>query len=306
MHFLVVLAQLSSFLVSARATDVEHYSTNAICRRNNCINPLFPGLTDLSILQASGWQCQSHSNVRRHMQFCEPIVNYDVSIPNRSSTSLQHLVRAQEKAAVTMYYYHLAGMNLEPQEHKNPQNSGECVQAIWTMVCNTYFPKAEAGCQDGQGSNYLRPCKNVCGWYLQACDVSCCDEGTQCVFDHTVSLAEGGTAQLSGYSDNLGPSAYCTGGTGWNNKAGAARTAGTLAPGALLAGLLAFFLPLTGDGPAEAGRRGRAQAAAPAMGRRSPGRGGSLAFAATLVLLAVALQGCDPVGHAAAAWESRF
>uniref|UniRef100_A0A7S1SD02 FZ domain-containing protein n=1 Tax=Alexandrium catenella TaxID=2925 RepID=A0A7S1SD02_ALECA len=261
MHFLVVFVQLLSCLVFAEASQVQHYSTNAICRQNNCINPIFPGLTDLSMLEASSWQCQSHSKVRKYMQFCEPVVNYNVAVPSpNKSMPLSALVEAQEKAAVTMYFYALSGMNMEPQEFKHPEQSGDqCVQAVWTMVCNTYFPKAEAGCQDGQGSNYLRPCKNVCGAYLQACDVRCCDEGTRCVFDQQVSLAEGGTVQLTGYSDNLGPSAYCTGGTNWDNNSGAPRAAGTLGPGALLAGLLALVLPLARDGPATPEHRSGSQ-----------------------------------------------
>lgn len=307
MRFLVVLVQLSSCVALAEAAHDQHYSTNAICRQNNCLNPLFPGLTDLSMLESSAWQCQSHSKVRKYLQFCEPAVNYDVAVPSpNSSTSLQQLVEAQEKAAVTMYFYHLAGMNMEPQEHKHPESSGsECVKSVWMMVCNTYFPKAEAGCRDGQGSTYLRPCKNVCGAYLQACDVRCCDEGTQCVFDHKVSLAEGGTLQLTGYNDNLGPSAYCTGGTGWDNNSGARRATGTLAPGTLLAGLLALFLPLTRGGSSASEHHGAAEARAKAAGRKSPARGSSLAFAALLALVAVVLQGCDPVGHPAAAWESK-
>mmetsp|Transcript_9079 Transcript_9079/g.28343 ORF Transcript_9079/g.28343 Transcript_9079/m.28343 type:complete len:291 (-) Transcript_9079:133-1005(-) len=290
MSFLVVLAQLTSCLIFAEAVVEELYSTNAICKQNNCINPLFPGLTDLSMLQSSSWQCQSVSNVRKHLQFCEPIVNYDVAVPSpNSSTPLEQLVQAQEKAAVTMYFYHLSGMHLEPTEHKHPEmSSDKCVQAVWMMVCNTYFPKAEAGCEAGQRSTYLKPCKNVCTQYLEACDVRCCDEGTQCVFDQTVSLAEGGSVQLTGYTNLVGPSHMCTGGVN-----GAHRRAGALAPMAVLASLLGLFIPSMREGPSETGR---------------PARGSfNMAFAAVLVLLAVALQGCDLVGgHGTAAWLSKF
>jgi len=240
MRFHVTLAQLLSCLAFAGATDVQHYSTNAICRQNNCINPLFPGLTDLAMLESSAWQCQSHSKVRNYLQFCEPVVNYDVAVlsPN-ASAPLQELVAAQEKAAVTMYVMHLAGMNMEAQEYKHPETtSDQCVKSVWTMVCNTYFPKAEAGCKSGQRSSYLRPCKNVCGAYLQACDVRCCDEGTRCVFEHQVSLAEGGSTTLTGYSDDLGPSASCTGGTNWDNNSGSQRATGTAALGLILASLV--------------------------------------------------------------------
>merc|ERR1719473_1531598 len=100
------------------------------------------------------------------------------------------------------------------------------------MVCHTYFPKAEAGCQRGEATAYLRPCKNVCSNYVEACGVQCCDESVQCVFEHTVALLDGGEEVTTGYVDELGPAAACTGAA--SRLAGAPRAlalalAGTLA-----------------------------------------------------------------------------
>eukprot|EP00403_Amphidinium_massartii_P010483 CAMPEP_0178423110 /NCGR_PEP_ID=MMETSP0689_2-20121128/27521_1 /TAXON_ID=160604 /ORGANISM="Amphidinium massartii, Strain CS-259" /LENGTH=150 /DNA_ID=CAMNT_0020044697 /DNA_START=400 /DNA_END=849 /DNA_ORIENTATION=- len=126
--------------------------------------------------------------------------------------SLFSVVREQENSAATTFFYHLAGMNLEPWDYQEPGlTSDSCVQAVWKMSCMTHFPRAPAACSSGQQAGYLRPCRNVCEEYVQACSVSCCDESVQCVFDHTVSLVEGGSVATSGYADILGPSAQCTG-----------------------------------------------------------------------------------------------
>lgn len=298
MRFPAALALVARLLAAAQA--LEEYSTNAICRQNNCINPLFPGINDLSLLETATWQCQSNHHVQQYMQFCGPVVNYKVAVPSpNKSASLQEMVQQQEKAAVTMYVYHLAGMNLEAvRDYRHPERSTDpCIAAIWTMVCNTYFPKAEAGCQAGEETSYLRPCKNVCGSYLQACDVRCCDESTMCVFKRSVSLLDGSTVTQTGYSDELGPSASCTGGTDW--RSGARRTLGGLAPGTMLAGLLALLLPLLGDDRVPTGP------AAVAPRRSSTTRSGGLALAPALALLALCLQGCDPIGHATSAWEEK-
>merc|ERR1719253_2164383 len=112
-----------------------------------------------------------------------------------------------------MYYYHLAGMNVEGWDHRRPwlAGSSECTKAIWQMICHTYFPRAEAGCKAGEASVHLRPCKNVCASYVQACNVECCDESVQCVFKKKVALVNGKAATISGYHDELGPSASAFG-----------------------------------------------------------------------------------------------
>eukprot|EP00406_Dinophysis_acuminata_P065455 CAMPEP_0179288844 /NCGR_PEP_ID=MMETSP0797-20121207/40991_1 /TAXON_ID=47934 /ORGANISM="Dinophysis acuminata, Strain DAEP01" /LENGTH=215 /DNA_ID=CAMNT_0020997821 /DNA_START=16 /DNA_END=659 /DNA_ORIENTATION=+ len=183
----------------------EQYSTNAICRQNYCINPIFPGLEALPHLEATVWQAQRVDVMRPFLRFCRDVVNYNPAVPSPNATvALASVVKEQEKAAVTAYYYHLAGMNIEAADFKKPEESNDaCLKSVWKMVCNTYFPRATIGNNVGAPSAYVRPCKNVCENYMEACNVKCCDESAKCVFEHTVSLAEGASnATLqSGYVD---------------------------------------------------------------------------------------------------------
>merc|ERR1740117_2861863 len=104
-------------------------------------------------------------------------------------------------------------MNLEPWQHRKPwEEDNSCLTSIWKTVCSTYFPRAEAGCKAGEPTKYLKPCKNVCQNYLKACQVQCCDESVQCVFEKKVKLINGNSTTLLGYVDEEGPSAMCTGG----------------------------------------------------------------------------------------------
>mmetsp|Transcript_63412 Transcript_63412/g.138084 ORF Transcript_63412/g.138084 Transcript_63412/m.138084 type:complete len:236 (-) Transcript_63412:170-877(-) len=211
-------------LAGSLGIATAQYSTNAICRERNCINPVFPGMNDLSLLQATQWQCQSAFAASPYMNFCGPAVNYDVAVPNPNTTiTLQQAVASQDEAALTMYYYHLAGMGMEAWDYKTPSTSGnDCVKSVWKMVCHTYFPRAEAGCAPGQSTAFMRPCKNVCTRYTEACDVQCCDESAKCVFNRTVSLISGGQKQVEGYSSIEGPSAMCTGAASRSSWAAAA------------------------------------------------------------------------------------
>mmetsp|Transcript_30839 Transcript_30839/g.88660 ORF Transcript_30839/g.88660 Transcript_30839/m.88660 type:complete len:559 (-) Transcript_30839:44-1720(-) len=201
--------------VQLRASVAESFTQNAICRQNNCVNPLFPGLLDLGNLDTIAWQCTNHSTVSDYINFCGEIVNYSPALPSPNATSraVKDIVKEQDDAAATMFYYHLSGLGYEAKEFRDPGASGdECVQSIWRMVCFTYFPKAQAGCSAGQPTSYLRPCRNSCESYVAACSVECCDESVQCVFQHTVS--EGGMPTemvQTGYTDVLGPAAVCTG-----------------------------------------------------------------------------------------------
>lgn len=207
-----LLLAASAFAPGVFADDV--YSTNALCQQNNCINPVFPGMQDMARLASFQYQCQPNLAVAPYLQFCNGAVNYDVAVPSpaENTTSLEIVLGAQDDAAATMYYYHLSGMKIEPWDYHHPAEADNaCVRSVWSMVCHTYFPKAEAGCQRGQATPHLRPCKNVCGAYVEACGVQCCDESVQCVFEHTVALLEGGQEVTSGYVDELGPSVACTG-----------------------------------------------------------------------------------------------
>jgi len=189
------------------------YSTNALCRQYNCINPVFPGFTELAQLEATTYQCEDAANARQYMEFCKSVVYYDIAIPNPpNTTTLKSIVTAQDNAAATTYFYHLAGMNMDAWEYRQPELSdSDCVKSILTMVCNTYFPKADAGCHQGQGTPYSRPCRNVCESYVKSCQVQCCDESVQCVFRRNVSLIDGGEREEMGYADTEGPDSGCTG-----------------------------------------------------------------------------------------------
>mmetsp|Transcript_70588 Transcript_70588/g.182007 ORF Transcript_70588/g.182007 Transcript_70588/m.182007 type:complete len:587 (+) Transcript_70588:104-1864(+) len=267
-----------------------YYTMDAICRQKQCINPVFPGLQDLSMLEAGTWQCQPVDSAKSFMQFCGEAVDYDVAIqsPN-SSMPLQELVATQERAAATMYRYHLTAMNIEPWDHRKPAESlDSCVQSVWKMVCATYFPRAQAGCRTGEATAYLRPCSNVCQSYVQSCGVECCDESAYCVPSQRQIALLGVQPR---YVDLLGPSAQCTG----------AASRGFISPAVLLAGALALVLPLAAD--RESAGAGVSQRAANEGTSARASR--SLLATAALGVVAVSLQGCTAVGHAAAAWEMK-
>jgi len=256
----------------------ELYSQNAICRQHSCVNPLFPGLNDLPRLEQIVWQCTSHRTVSTYLEFCKDAVLYDPALPspNSSSQAVSTLVKAQDDAAATMFFYHLSGLGYEAWDHPTPAKDADaCVQSVWRMVCFTYFPKVEAGCQVGQSTPYLRPCSSCCEAYLTACAVECCDESPRCVFQHSVLQANGGSVLQTGYVQAAGPSALCTGSSATRGHGGSGG-AGTLL---LLLGLLAGS-PL----------------ALAAIGADNAGGvpfGAPTGLAATAVVASLVLQGCD-------------
>lgn len=215
-YFLVSLeAEAARYSGTTKSTATTNgYSTDAICYQYNCINPVVPGLMDLSVLESTTWECQDANQVKEYMNFCKDAVYYSPGVPSpKSEIVLAEAVKAQDDAAATMYFFALSGMNIDPWPHKEPwKETSSCLINVWKTVCSTYFPRAEAGCLAGQPTRYLRPCKNVCENYLKACQVQCCDESVQCVFTQTVSLMEGGSnTTISGYVNEDGPSAMCTG-----------------------------------------------------------------------------------------------
>merc|ERR1719247_1668226 len=110
--------------------------------------------------------------------------------------------------------YHLAGMNVEAWEHKHPEEGDNpCTEAVWKMVCHTYFPRAQTGCKTNppEPTKLLRPCKNVCQSYVKACQVQCCDESVECVDTSKVSLVDGTEMETRRYHEESGPSHLCTG-----------------------------------------------------------------------------------------------
>jgi len=212
--FNVLLLPLGVLDVSAVGLHRELFTTNAICKQQYCINPVFPGVEDLGRLEASRWQCSAKHKVTPHMRFCQGAVDYSPSLPILAAnpkTDIATLVRMQEKAAVTAYAYHLSGMGKEAWDHTNPKGGDDCTQSIWRLVCFTYFPANERGCKEGQEVKYLRPCRSSCGNYIRSCGVECCDESVQCTFMHERPLNNTHSIKTSGYSQMMGPSPFCTG-----------------------------------------------------------------------------------------------
>lgn len=201
--------------VLVQAIHKELYTTNAICRRKYCINPIFPGLEDLHRLDKAGWVCATLQKAAPSMKFCRAAINYNPSFPQpaEGGASLAALVKKQEQAAITMYTYHLSGMGIEYWDHTRPDlDDDDCIKSVWRMACYTYFPKSGVGCKEGEEQKYLRPCQSSCFNYIRACGVECCDESVQCVFEHTKKLSNKETVKTAGYAEHDGPSSMCTGG----------------------------------------------------------------------------------------------
>lgn len=264
---------------SSLATPVGFFSTNNLCRQHNCVNPVFPGMEVVPSLEGDSYVCRPFHDVLEHMQFCRDVIHYDVAVPPiQGNMSLRDVVRAQEQLAVTQYFYHLTALNMEPLDHKQPENSNdECVKASWRLLCDTYFPRAQVGCQNGSVTPYLRPCNNVCRSYVAACAVSCCDESVTCNYDGQERLTNGTVISRSRYSLHDGPSATCTG--------SASRFSGSLA---IMLGV--FGLALRGFGGGDGGSMWPAA---------------KVPLPVLLLLLTMSLQGCDVVGHPSASWESK-
>merc|ERR1719468_433006 len=145
------------------------------------------------------------------------------------SNPLEDLVRGIDQKASRAYFLHLAGMGLEPWEFMDPDRASghplqPCARTVARLTCFTYFPLAFPNLKEGQEMRYVRPCKNSCENYIQACNVDCCDEGVSCVWDSfagkgtdgmakTTRDGEGNTVLLeTGYSNVDGPCLQCTGG----------------------------------------------------------------------------------------------
>lgn len=236
----VIAVQLALLCNSAKANRGEHrgghlagvgiaqefYTTNAVCRARHCVNPIFPGLQDLSSLEVARWEMRLVATVRPHLEFCAGIVDYDVGLPaapaGQEPQSVAQLVQVQDDRAATAFFYHAQGMGLESWELPGVGMSSAraatdelgdpCLEAVRRLSCFTYFPRSAQRLSEGQETTYLRPCKSSCNNYLAACSVECCDDSAQCVFEHaTVSPETGTTLVQTGYVDQLGPSAMCTG-----------------------------------------------------------------------------------------------
>lgn len=227
MAFVVIIAALVQASVASAVSSAEEsalstasavasalrgvYTTNAICSKKHCVNPVFPGMEDLQFLEQAPWIASSLGKTRPSMHFCRNAVDYDPALP-ASSDSIERIVQRQDNSAATTYYYHVYALGLDAWDYKEPQYASDCIKSVWRMACFTYFPRAEVGIMDGAYSKYIRPCQSSCQNYLRTCGVECCDESVQCVFSHNRAISPTQNVSSSGYLPHDGPSSLCTGG----------------------------------------------------------------------------------------------
>lgn len=237
----------------ARAITQEWYTTNMACKQNFCINPVIPGISMLQDLQLVRWRKYTENDVRQYLNFCKPhVIAYDPALPIQdikekgpnTTLTLEDLVRKQELSAAQLYYFHLAGMGVEPWEHQYPEEASPlpmrpCVRTIARIACFTYFPQANPILSKGDETRYFKPCKSSCENFVETCNVECCDDSVQCVAKGALEGdLNGGNSELqldTGFTDALGPSDLCTG-AAWPQHSRLA------AAWAVLAGCLLFVL----------------------------------------------------------------
>lgn len=279
----VLLAWLCLF--APREARIDGFTTNAICRKNNCVNPVFPGLQGALELKAEKLLCPDIEAKHAKLEFCHGAVKHKVAVidpkhwKNMTNATMADSVLQQDQMASTAYFYHLSGMNLDAWDHRKPQeDSSDCIKAVWKMVCDTYLPKAPAYCKEGEEVEYQMLCENVCGSYVRACDVECCDESVKCQ-DAEFS---GEFKNFTGYSKHTAPSRHCTG-----HSAAAPASGAVPLRSALLLGL-SLLAP------------GQGLAASAMSSRKS-----SSLLALAVVAVATTLSGCDALGKAEGAWEIR-
>jgi hypothetical protein len=210
--------QILFLLTIPRSLDAilrEAYTSNKACTARRCVNPVFPGLPYLPVLEKKTWTKQSVHKVSKLVNFCDGIVNYDVALPNETASaasllqasnsskntskgakknkplSLEEIVEKQEQEALTMYFYHLSAIGYEPWDFPKPMQAtgehAECIKSVAKMVCFTYFPAAVLGVGDGDEVRYHRPCGSHCENYVNACGVECCDDSTTCTWKASAS-----------------------------------------------------------------------------------------------------------------------
>lgn len=193
---------------------LQAFSNNPVCSQHRCVNPIFPGMDGMKELESSEQLiCKPLKEVHEMFEFCKDGVDHDVALPAPTGNqTVNDTLRDLEAKVVTQYFYHLTAIGFEPLDHRQPWNSDDdCIKATWQLLCDTYFPRAEAGCKKGSASRYLRPCNNVCRSYVQACAVTCCDESVSCTFEGQERQANGSAVLASRYAHGDGPSRSCTG-----------------------------------------------------------------------------------------------
>lgn len=225
----VVGAVASSGLLSqVTQGGAASYTKNSVCMTRFCINPIFPALNFLgesvfATNQAKTWKCantKATPSLWKVAGFCSKVIaGYPFAItedvtpapgaaPAASPLTEADLISKQSSQALAAYVAHISGMGFDLWQYTEPWNHDECIQSIWKLACETYFPR----CNMIVAGQYLRPCSSSCNNYVQACKVECCDEGVQCVYQHVKTLGNGSSMIEDGYADHHGPSPLCTGG----------------------------------------------------------------------------------------------
>jgi len=200
------------------------YTTNSVCIKKNCINPVFPamrkfGKSVLSTNQNKTWTCAEKREAWQQAGMCRQVVaGYHFALPvptdGDDEATEEQLVRKQAQEAVEAYVAHVSGLGRDFWVLTEPWKHDECIQAVWRMACMTYFPR----CNQLDRGAYLRPCESSCQNYVSACKVTCCDEGVQCVFSHQMQSHDGSVEVEEGYVNHAGPSLLCTGGAAPTRK----------------------------------------------------------------------------------------
>jgi hypothetical protein len=196
------------------------YTTNPMCIRNYCVNPVIPGLMQfgqnvLSMNEQRTWNCMESNNMWKLAGICKRVVmGYNFALPaatiDGQPAPQADVAVAQARQALSAYVAHLSGMGFDFWTYREPWKKNECIQSIWRMACYTHFPR----CNTIEQGKYLRPCGGSCTNYISKCGVECCDDGLQCEFTHARKMEDGTAVIEEGYSPHKGPSPLCTGGTG--------------------------------------------------------------------------------------------
>ncbi|CAJ1361822.1 unnamed protein product, partial [Effrenium voratum] len=100
-------AALALCVPGAESLLRELYTTNAACRSQYCVNPVFPAIQDMSGLEKQRWAKQSLADLASFMPFCNGTVNYNVALPMNETASnnasnkkaMQELALAQDQRA---------------------------------------------------------------------------------------------------------------------------------------------------------------------------------------------------------------
>jgi len=203
------------------------FSDNTICLRRYCVNPLFPALrlhqkNALQVNENKSWECVQSYKQWHDAEFCGRVIaGYQFALPALGPgdpyKSLEDRMAEQKQEAVHAYIAHIAGMGHDFWDYTRPWEHDECIQSVWKMACYTHFPR----CNQLQTGKYLRPCASSCQHYLDACRVECCDEGSQCVFEHREVYSDGTVVTDDGYTPHTAPSPLCTGAAAsWRSVSG--------------------------------------------------------------------------------------